>query len=167
MERTLPIAQEAAIGFVRAMAEEDVATVVDFDSRVQILQGFTNATAALEDAIRRTSANGSTSLYNAVYIALRELGKVMPYDAREAPRRRVMIVLSDGEDTSSLVNFDQVLDTASRSDAVVYTIGLGVTGIPTRRGSEAGDFVLRRLAQQTGGRPFFISAVGELRDVYG
>ena len=49
--------------------------VIDFDSRVNILQAFTNDGAALEKAIRSTAAGGSTSLYNAIYIALKELKK--------------------------------------------------------------------------------------------
>src|SRR5262249_28530149 len=64
MEEKLPIAQEAAIGFVKRMRKEDVSEIVDFDSQVRILQGFTNDSALLEKAIRDTAVNGSTSLYN-------------------------------------------------------------------------------------------------------
>ena len=80
MELTLATAQEAAIGFVRQLGPLDVAAVVDFDSRVQIVHDFTANGASLEEAIRRTSAGGSTALYNAVYIALKELNKVRPED---------------------------------------------------------------------------------------
>ena len=59
-----------------------------------------------------------------MYIALKELAK-LPRDEAQMPRRRAIIVLSDGDDTSSLVSFDEVLDLASRSDTVIYTIGLG------------------------------------------
>ena len=56
METRLPIAQEAAIGFARKLRPQDLAEVVDFDSRVVILQTFSNKAAELEQAIRRTSA---------------------------------------------------------------------------------------------------------------
>lgn len=167
MEQSLETAQEAAIGFARQLGPADVATIIDFDSRVQTAQEFTSDVGALESAIRRTAAGGSTALYNAVYIALRELNKLIPRHDREAPRRRAIVVLSDGEDTSSLVTFDEVLDLASRSDTVIYAIGLGVQQPASRRGGQDGAFVLRRLAQQTGGRAFFPQHAKELVDVYG
>ncbi len=78
-----------------------------------------------------------------------------------------MIVLSDGDDTSSLVSFDEVLDSASRHSMVIYTIGLG-SGQSTvsRSGSQEGPFFLRRLTEQTGGRAFFPKEAKDLADVY-
>jgi Ca-activated chloride channel family protein len=169
MGQTLEAAQEAAIGFVRELGPTDVATIIDFDNRVQIAQTFTGEVGALENAIRRTTAGGSTALYNAVYIALKELSKLTPEnaDAQRTPRRRSIIVLSDGDDTSSLVSFEEVLDLASRSDTVVYTIGLGDPEPPRPRNRPNGQFVLRRLAQQTGGRAFFPHDIKDLATVYG
>ena len=166
MEAAMGRAQEAAAGFVRQLGPDDVATIVDFDSRVQVAQGFTSDHELLESAIRQTQAGGSTALHNAVYIALRELSKRMAQDDPDAPRRRAIVVLSDGEDTSSLVSFDELLDAASRSDAVIYTIGLGIRDAVPARGGQDGQFVLRRLAQQTGGRAFFPADVKDLADVY-
>jgi Ca-activated chloride channel family protein len=166
MEKSMSAAQEAAIGFARQIGRADVATVIDFDSRVEVAQGFTSDVAVLEAAIRGTSAGGSTTLYNAVYIALKELAKLTPQDDPNAPRRRAIVVLSDGADTSSLVTFDEVLDLASRGDTVIYTIGLGAPE-PARPGNaDEGQFVLRRLAQQTGGRAFFPQQIKELAGVY-
>ncbi len=167
MEHTLAAAQEAAIGFAHQLGPTDIATIVDFDSRVQIAQGFTSDSEALEGAIRRVTAGGSTALYNAVYIALKELSKLTPQDDPRTPRRRAIIVLSDGDDTSSLVNFDEVLDLASRSDTVVYTIGLAAPEPARTRNRQDGQFVLRRLAQQTGGRAFFPQDIKDLAAVYG
>ena len=166
MEQALGTAQEAAVGFAQELGPADVASVIDFDSGVQILQGFTGDRGILQDAIRRTAAGGSTSLYNAVYIALKELSRLTPQDDPQAPRRRAMVVLSDGEDTSSLVSFEEVLDLASRSDTVIYTIGLGGRDAVVNRNGQDGQFVLRRLAQQTGGRAFFPLVAKDLASVY-
>jgi Ca-activated chloride channel family protein len=165
MDEALPIAQEAAGSFVRQLGSGDVATVIDFDSRVQVLAPFTNDKAELDSAVHKTVAGGSTTMYNALYIALRELGKIRLDDEQGGLRRRAIVLLSDGEDTSSLVSFDEVLDVALRSDSVIYTIGLGVGASAVRR---AGDpsFVLTRLAQQTGGRAFFPSLAKDLTGVY-
>ncbi len=167
MEGALATAQEAAIGFIRQLEPRDLATVIDFDSRVSILQEFTNNYAELERAIRRTSAGGSTTLYNAVYIALKSLNTMRLPEEERALRRRAIILLSDGEDTASLVGFDEVLDLASRSDIVIYAIGLGGQQ-PVARGSyQDAPFILRQLAQHTGGRGFFPLRAIDLADVYG
>jgi Ca-activated chloride channel family protein len=167
MQDTLGTAQEAAIGFARQLTESDIATVISFDSSVEILQEFTNDAGRLKDAIQRTAPRGSTSLYNALYIALRALNKTtIGADHTKDARRRAIIVLSDGDDTSSLIGFDDVLEVASRSDTIIYAIGLGVRDLRSLRSDKNGEFVLRRFAQQTGGRAFFPQHAKELSDVY-
>jgi Ca-activated chloride channel family protein len=166
METRLQIAQEAAIGFAKKLRSQDLAQVVDFDSRVEITQDFTNNVADLERAIRATSAGGSTSLHNAIYISLKELAKIKAKSADEV-RRRAIIVLSDGEDTSILVSYEEVLDLAKRSETALYTIGLQPKEAPSSKGFREAEFVLRQLAQETGGRSFFISRIEELKDIYG
>jgi Ca-activated chloride channel family protein len=167
MEQAMATAQEAAVGFARSLGRADMATVIDFDTRVETAQAFTSDIRALEGAIRRTTPGGSTAMFNAIYIALKELSKVAPADEDQVLRRRAMIVLSDGDDTSSLVSFDEVLDAASRSDTVIYTIGLGAGQTTTlRSGAQEGAFVLRRLAEQTGGRAFFPKEAKDLAGVY-
>lgn len=166
MEERLATAQEAAIGFVRGLREQDVATVIDFDSRVEILQTFTHDKAALERAIRETAAGGSTSLHNAIYISLKELKKSRATSTDEI-RREAIIVLSDGEDTSSLITFEEVLDLAKRSETAIYAIGLRPKDPSVLRGFREAEFVLRQLAQETGGRAYFPNSVAELAGVYG
>jgi Ca-activated chloride channel homolog len=166
MERKLPVAQEAAAGFVRRLTPKDVAQIIDFDSQAQILQAFTNDKAALEQAIRRTQAGGSTSLYNALYTALSELKGARGPQTGEV-RRQAIVALSDGEDTSSLVTFDDVLDLAKRSEVSVYAIGLREKGDPAMQGKwNEADYILKTLAQETGGRPFFVDDVAQLPAIY-
>jgi Ca-activated chloride channel family protein len=164
MEEKLPTAQEAAIGFARRMKPDDAIEVIDFDSQVRVLQPFTNDVTALERAIRQTAVNGSTSLYNAVYISLKELKKARAKSAEEI-RRQAVIVLSDGDDTSSLVEYDEVLDLAKRSETAIYSIGLR-QGNEGRREFKEAEFVLRQLSQETGGRAFFPTSVTELPKIY-
>jgi len=166
MELNLAVAQEAAVGFVRALGPTDVASVIDFDTRVAVRQAFTNDRAALEHAIRETTAGGSTALYNAVYIALKELNKTALDEPLAESRRRAIVILSDGDDTSSIVGYDEVLELAARSDTAIYAIGLLGPEQPTNRKPPEAQFVLRRFAQQTGGRAFFASASKELANVY-
>lgn len=165
MENRLAIAQDAATGFARTLRPQDLAQVVDFDSRVEILQDFTNDVQELERAIRSTSAGGSTSLNNALYISLKELAKVKAKTPDDV-RRQAIIVLSDGEDTSSLVTYEEVLDLAKRSETALYTIGLRDADAARSPGFKEAEFVLRQFAQETGGRAFFPSHVDDLRGIY-
>ena len=165
MDQRMENAQDAAVGFARTIREQDLAQVVDFDSRVEIKLGFTNKVADLESAIRTTSAGGSTALHNAVYISLKELAKVKAKNPDEI-RRQAIVVLSDGEDTSSLVSFEEVLDLAKRSETAIYTIGLQPRETSALRGFREAEFVLRQLAQETGGRAFFAQRIEDLKDVY-
>jgi Ca-activated chloride channel homolog len=164
MEDKLQTLQMAAVNFVRRLKPNDLAQVIDFDSSVQIRQGFTSKQNELESAILQTSAGGSTSLHNAIYISLKELRKIQAQNEEDV-RRQALVVFSDGEDTSSLVSFDEVLDLAKRSETAIYTIALRGADTQTRGFREA-EFVMRQLAQETGGRAFFPAKIDDLNGVY-
>ena len=166
MEDKLQTAQDAAVGFVRKLRQQDFGQIIDFDSRVLIAQPFTSSVPDLEQAIRKTTAGGSTSLHNAIYISLKELKKIQARSADDV-RRQAIVVLSDGEDTSSLVGFDEVLELAKRSETAIYAIGLrGRTTDHVRGSFNEADFVLRQLSQETGGRVFFARTATELSGIY-
>ena len=138
MDDKMATAKEAAVGFARRVRPQDLGQLIGFADRVEVLQPFTSDQAALERAIRKTVANGSTTLYNALYIALKELKKVRAA-VEEDVRRQAIVVFTDGEDTSSLVGFDELLDLARRSETAIYAIALrspresrpGLTRSPT------------------------------------
>jgi Ca-activated chloride channel homolog len=164
MEGHMGMAQEAAIGLARRMRPGDLMEVVDFNGQVTILQTFTDDLEALERAIRQTVPNGSTALYNAIYISLRSLQKMRAARADDT-RRQAIVLLSDGDDTSSLVAYDEVLDLAKRSETVIYAVGLRPND-GMRRDFKRAEFVLRELSQATGGRVFYPTSSGELPRIY-
>ena len=165
MDRQLALAQAAVIGFVQRLQPRDFASIIDFDSQVRILQPFTNQQALLERAVNQASASGATTLFNALYVALKDLARVQTSSAEEI-RRQAIIVVSDGEDTQSIVNFEDVLDAAKRSQTVIYAIGLGSHAGGKRRRTAPNAFVLRRLALETGGEAFFPESADELAPIY-
>jgi Ca-activated chloride channel family protein len=165
MEDRMTTAQDAAIGFVRKLRPTDLGEVLGFDSRVVILQKFTNSTADLEAAIRKTVAGGSTSLYNALYLSLKDLKKLPPKDENDI-RRQAIILLSDGEDTSSLIGFDDVMDLARRSETAIYPIGLMADDSTQSKGFREATYALKQLATDTGGRSFFPTDVKALASIY-
>lgn len=88
-----------------------------------------------------------------------------------AMRRQAIVVLSDGDDTASVVAFDDVMELAKQSGVAVYTISLRADRLhldvgARRDGFSKSDFTMRSLAQETGARAFFPAAVGELVNVY-
>jgi Ca-activated chloride channel family protein len=165
MEPKLAIAQEAATGFAKRLSKKDVAQIIDFDSQTQILQTFTNDEAALERAIRRTRAGGSTSLYNALYVGLDEL-KRQRFGSIEEVRRQAIVLLSDGEDTSSLKTYEDVLDSAKRSEVIVYAINLKDREVGTTTRWNESEYVLRSLTQETGGKSYTVDDANQLPAIY-
>ena len=165
MEDKLVTLQKAATEFVRTLKPNDIAQLIDFDSRVEIRQPFTPVKKELETAILETAAGGSTSLHNAIYISLKELRKIKAQSEQDV-RRQALVVFSDGEDTSSLVSFEEVLDLAKRSETAIYTIALRSTEPSHSKGFREAEFVMRQLAQETGGRAFFPSRIEDLSGVY-
>ncbi len=78
-------------------------------------------------------------------------------------------MLSDGEDTTSLLPYDEVIEQAKRSPVAVYAIGLRERGILVHNGAgrfNESDYFLRTLAQTTGGRAFFVDTVTMLPEIY-
>ena len=164
MEDKLPTLQTAAGNFVRRLKPNDIAQVIDFDSRVEVRQVFTGNQTELTTAIDRIASGGSTSLHNAIYIALKELRKVRAVTEQDI-RRQALVVFSDGEDTSSLVSFDEVLDLAKRSETSIYAIALRGPDVQTKGFREA-EYVMKTLALETGGRSFFPAKIEDLSGVY-
>ena len=76
-------------------------------------------------------------------------------------------MLSDGEDTTSLVSFEEVMELAKRSETSIYTIGLQPRDATYQKGFREAEFVLRQFAQETGGRAFFVQKAEELSGAYG
>ena len=165
MDDALGSAQEAAASFVRRLATGDRAAVVGFDTRVRIVQPFTTDAVALEAAVRSTVADGSTALYDAVHLSLTEL-ESLSYPGADTPRRHAIVVLSDGQDTSSRQQLDAILALADRSNTAIYTVGLGTRGDDGRLATYEAEFALRRMANQTGGRAFFPTGIEQLHGIY-
>ena len=166
MEDKLQTAQEAAIGFVKRLRLEDLAQVIDFDSRVLITQSFTSNVTDLEEAIRQTTAGGSTSLYNAIYIALKELKKVQARNRRRRPTAGDRRAVGRRRHVES-----RQLRRGARAREAIRDGDLrhrhASAGAPTTCAvfNEA-DFVLRQLSQETGGRVFFARGASELSGIY-
>ena len=151
--------RESAKGFLQRLLGEgshpgDRAAVIEFSSYVDLAQGFTRDQRRLDRALDSIRAEGGTSMYDAIYLAAMQL------DRREG--RRVMIVITDGGDTTSQTSFHKALEEAQAIDAVIY----GIIVVPIRSDAgrnTGGENALRTLAANTGGKTF-IQYADEGRD---
>jgi Ca-activated chloride channel homolog len=171
MTDRMDVVHEAAIGFLRTLRSGDRGAVVAFSDSVSIVQPLTDDRPLLERAIESTHAHGATALNNAIYIALKQFGQQTKQDG--SVRRQAIAVLSDGEDTSSLVSFDDVLSLARKMGVNIYTVslqskyaGLRQAQDGNRRYFSESDYSMKMLARETGAQSFFPSVVTELKGVY-
>jgi VWFA-related protein len=148
--------QESAIEFLNQTVRRgyDQAMVIGFDATPEVTQDFTDDTEKLDHGVRELRPGGGTALYDALYYACRD--KLLK-ESKAGPTRRAIILLSDGEDNLSHVTREEAIEMAQRAEAVVYTISTNTSGT-----KGAGDKVLERIADATGGLAFFPF---QLRDV--
>src|SRR5216683_700012 len=169
--------QDASINFLFSVLRrnKDEAFVMTFDDEPQIVQGFTGDAGALRDQITKTKAGGGTAIYDAVYEAcVKELSHP-PRPPGDQPDvvRRVMILISDGEDNLSTHTRSDAIEMAQRTSVVIYTISTSTQWVslsqtdPNKLGDRKyhltdGDKILQEMAEETGGRAFFPYHVDDL-----
>ncbi len=166
MDEKLSAAQTAAIRFVKTLRPQDLAQVIQFNDRITVLQDFSADHGKLEAAVMNLKASGPTSLHNALYVSLKELGK--QEDAGGELRRRAIVLLSDGEDTASLVDDEQVIELAKQTELSIYAIRLRRGGVRDRDrlSFSQATHLLTTLTRETGGQAHFPNSVSELDSVY-
>ena len=148
--------QEAASQFIDSVMRTnlDKALVVSFDTSTELVSDLVSDTDKLTAAIRDLHPGGGTALYDAIYFACRDK---LSQDQPRHKFRRAIVIVSDGDDNQSRYTRDQALEMAQKADVVIYAISTNITRVESD-----GDKVLRYLAQETGGRPFFPFKVEDL-----
>lgn len=169
MRDRMPVVHEAAKSFMRILRPGDRGAIVAFSDNVRVIQDLTSDASAIESAISSTVAAGATALHNAIYVSLKQFGQTA-HSGGEV-RRQAIAVLSDGDDTSSLISFDDVVRAARKVGVSVYTISLRSEFAALRqKGRPAyfsqSDYAMKTLAKETGARSFFPGTVHELQNVY-
>ena len=169
--------QDAANNFLYSVLRRnrDEAFVMTFDDEPQIIQEFTSDTGMLRDQILRTRAGGGTAVYDAIYDASFNQLSHPPRPPGDQPDvvRRVMVLISDGEDNLSTHTRAEAIEMAQRNSVVIYTISTSTEWIslddPSKeKGANRkyhfteGDKILQALAEETGGRPFYPYHVDDL-----
>ena len=149
----MALAQDAAIDLIRTLKPGDRAAVVLFSHTIRIAHPLTGDLPSLERAIRSAVPYGATAVYEALYVTLRDLARARGMGGE--PRRQAVVVLSDGEDNRSHVEFGDLLDEVKRMTATIFTILPGPFPDPDlidpSRAKPNALFEMRTLAEETGG----------------
>lgn len=157
MEERVSLARSATIRFLDGIRTDDTTAIFRFDSKVSLIQGFSNSRDIVEDVFDIKS-KGMTALNDAIFQAAQELEK-------RPEKRRAIIVLSDGMDTFSGKSSDKALKAALSADAVIYTVDMSSVDTSGRQRAQ-NQGVLKNFAEKTGG--MFISTPGgaAMRDAF-
>jgi VWFA-related protein len=127
-------AQAATRQFLSSMGQKDRGALFSFADQVKLVQDFTDDRGALEQGLNSLAARGDTALYDAIFQSAEAVG-------RQPLGRRLVIVITDGEDTRSVVSLDDAIARVRQANTPVYAIGFG----------EVKPEPLQRLVSVTGG----------------
>jgi Ca-activated chloride channel homolog len=173
MQGKMTFARDAAVALAKSLRPGDRASVVEFRDAVRVRQPLTSDINAVAATLGEIVPGGSTSMYDALYIALKELAR--PVRDPQVVRRQAIVLLSDGADTASLTSPEDVFDLAKREGVAVYAISLRAAAEIAREKLanggrlfiDEGEYGLKRIAMDTGGRAFFPEAPDKLRAIFG
>ena len=154
MQPKMEVAQKTGATFLQqVMRKGDKAFLVAFDSQPQIIQKWSSNVSDMHAGLAKLRAEDYTSLYDAVVYSL--------YNFLGVKGQKALVLLTDGQDTSSKFTFDQALEYARRAAVPIYAIGIGLKSTEIDVRSK-----LNRFAAETGGNAYFIETAGGLTKIY-
>jgi VWFA-related protein len=177
----LSFEQDAAFDFLFNVIRRgrDQAFLMTFDDQPEVIQGYTDDLDTLRNAIQRQRAGGGTALYDAIYQACaNQMMHPPPPPGSTQEFRRVLVVISDGDDNLSQKSRSEALEMAQRVGVVIYTISTSTDWVKPddevnasnsadrKYHKEGGDLVLQDMAELTGGRAFFPYRVDDLNQSF-
>ncbi|HEV2274803.1 MAG TPA: VWA domain-containing protein, partial [Acidobacteriaceae bacterium] len=146
------IERDAAKKFVRALIRpQDQMSVIQFNTYVDELTGFTDSVAQIDHGLDRMRGAGGTALYDAIYAGSQALGR--------KDGRKVLVLVSDGGDTVKNTTYDQAREQALRNEVMIYSI-IDVPIEASAGRDTGGEHALIQLSQDTGGKYFYVEEGG-------
>lgn len=154
-------ARDAAAAFVEQMRPGDQATIITFNESVLTYEDFTSDQQELLREVRQLRPEGNTAIFDAVIAGVEAL--------RDQPGRRLLLLLTDGEDTSSDASLAEALEYAEQAGQPVYVVGLGGRGVNVfgfQLFAQIDEETLQKIADETGGRYFYAPDAADLAMLY-
>jgi Ca-activated chloride channel family protein len=147
----------AALAMVKASNPEDEVFIINFNESVKLANDFTNNTKDLEKALRNLDAKGETAMRDALLLGNEHLRHRAHRD------KKVLLVVTDGEDNSSAETQAHLVEDAQKNDVIIYAIGL--LGAEESESAARAKKQLTELTQQTGGQSWFPNDVAEIANI--
>lgn len=160
----LEFEKDAAVDFLNKVIRrnKDLAFLMTFDNEPEVIQDYTGDLDRLMTAIRAQRAGGGTALNDAICLASEKLMHAPVPEGQDKDMRRVVVAISDGQDTLSDRALTDAIDASIRSEAAVFSVSTNTDWLavddaskPSKYHLEAGDKILEQFADQTGGHAFF------------
>jgi Ca-activated chloride channel homolog len=154
--------KNAAKHFVNALLrEQDELDLMDFSDNVREIVPFTNQKKRIETGLNDIQRGDATALFDAIYLASDRLSETKA----DAGRRRVVVLITDGEDTAKRSRYGQALEQAQRAGAMIYSLIIVPVAADAGR-STGGEHALIQLAQDTGGKYYYVEDPRDLEPAF-
>jgi Ca-activated chloride channel homolog len=147
----------AALAMVKASNPEDEVFIINFNESVKLANDFTNNTKDLEKALRNLDAKGETAMRDALLLGNEHLRHRAHRD------KKVLLVVTDGEDNSSAETQAHLVEAAQKNDVIIY--GIGLLGAEEPESAARAKKQLTELTEQTGGQSWFPNDVAEIANI--
>lgn len=147
----------AAVALVQASNPDDEVFVINFEETPSLDADFTNDLGKLKTALARLNTRRGTAMYDAVAAGIEHV------KGREKKDKKVILVVTDGNDNSSLTRLDRLIAMAQKGDVIIYAVGLLDEDLP--RESEKARRALDALTKATGGQAYYPKAVEEVQRI--
>lgn len=151
-------AKEALANFIQTSKEQDEFFLIDVGSKANLLLNATRNSEAVLEKFTYVEPKGNTALFDAVNLGVEKV-------KRGAHAKKIVLIISDGEDNNSRYSFRDLKKQLKESDAIIYAIGIGGTFSYVPKGLSGRD-TLKELATISGGKAFFPETAVELNEVF-
>ena len=154
--------REAARGFLKGLVrQQDRVDLMSFADSVDEVVSFTNDVRSIDSGIGHIERGSSTALYDAVYLASQRLGEAKPVPGE----RRVVVLITDGENTTRSGSYNAALEQAERSGTMIYSLIIVPVSADAGR-NEGGEHALIQMAHDTGGRFYYVEDKQDLAPAF-
>src|SRR5690349_15782935 len=164
MRSKLDTVIKASVNLVKETRRDDEVAVVEFKDQPELLEEFTTDTADVIDTLQSLVASRQTAMLDALYVGA-------DYASKEGKnRRKAIILVTDGLDRDSYYKFNEVVDHLRETDVQIYLIGFvsdldGDRGLFRKSDKDKAEGLLKKLAEETGGKAFFPRELSETHSI--
>jgi Ca-activated chloride channel family protein len=152
VQKDMALEENAARRFAQALLRtQDQMSLMQFATYVREVTPFTNKVSQIESGLGKLRGDWATAIYDAIYLASRRLG--------ERQGRKVLVLVSDGDDTASSATYAEAVEQALRNEVMIYSI-IDVPIEASAGRDLGGEHALITLAEQTGGKSYYVSDGG-------